>query len=74
MAAVAGAVIASDAGVTACEWFGLRDSLTAAPWTARLGLLRDDYAPKPAFAVVGELISRHGAPTPAASPGRERRA
>jgi hypothetical protein len=49
LAAVAGAVIASDAGVRACEWFGLRDGLTTAAWSARFGILRDDYTPKPAF-------------------------
>jgi hypothetical protein len=59
LAAVAGAVITSEAGVRACEWFGLRDGLTRADWTARFGLLRDDYAPKAAFAVVQQLISAH---------------
>lgn len=59
LAAVADAVIASGAGVGAYEWFGLRDELSTAGWTGRFGLLRDDYSPKPAFAVVQDLITRH---------------
>ena len=55
LAAVAGAVIASDAGVQACEWFGLRDGLTTAAWSARFGILRDDYTPKPAFTALQHL-------------------
>jgi hypothetical protein len=46
LAAVADAVIASDAGVQGCEWFGLRDGLTTAAWSARFGILRDDYTPQ----------------------------
>ena len=46
LAAVADAVIASDAGIQTCEWFGLRDGLTTAAWSARFGILRDDYTPK----------------------------
>ena len=57
LAAVAGAVIASDTGVRAYEWFGLRDGLTTSTWTARFGILRDDYAPKPAFATIRHLIT-----------------
>ena len=57
VAAVAGAVIASDAGVRACEWFGLRDELTTAAWSARFGILRDDYTPKPAFTALQHLIA-----------------
>lgn len=57
LAAVAGAVIASDAGVQACEWFGLRDGLTTAAWSARFGILRDDYTPKPAFTALQHLIA-----------------
>jgi len=60
LAAVAEAALGSDVGVTAYEWFGLRDGLTAATWFARFGLLRDDYSPKPAFAVVVDLIATHG--------------
>ncbi|HEY6492678.1 MAG TPA: hypothetical protein VIZ43_05355 [Trebonia sp.] len=60
---VADAVIASGAGVGAYEWFGLRDGLTRADWTARFGLLRDDYAPKPAFAAVARLIAGQPAQT-----------
>jgi hypothetical protein len=58
LAAVADAVLASGAGVHAYEWFGLRDGLTTATWTARFGVLRDDYTPKPAFAAIQQLIAR----------------
>jgi hypothetical protein len=54
---VADAVLASGAGVGAYEWFGLRDGLTAGPRTARFGILRDDYTPKPAFAAIERLIA-----------------
>jgi hypothetical protein len=57
LTAVAAAVLASGAGVAAYEWFGLRDGLTADARTARFGLLRDDYTPKPAFAAVQRLIA-----------------
>ena len=50
-------MIASDAGVQACEWFGLRDGLTTAAWSARFGILRDDYTPKPAFTALQHLIA-----------------
>jgi hypothetical protein len=64
--AVAAAALASDAGVQAYEWFGLRDGNTAATWTARFGILRDGYTPKPAFAAIQQIIvgQRHAAPTP----------
>jgi hypothetical protein len=45
------------AGVQACEWFGLRDGLTTAAWSARFGILRDDYTPKPAFTTLQHLIA-----------------
>lgn len=57
LATVADAALASGAGVEAYEWFGLRDGRTAAGWTARFGLLRDDYTPKPAFAAIQQLIA-----------------
>jgi hypothetical protein len=63
LTAVTDAVIASAAGVRAYEWFGLRDGLTAADWTARFGVLRDDYTPKPAFAAIARLITEHAART-----------
>ena len=56
-------MIASDAGVQACEWFGLRDELTTAAWSARFGILRDDYTPKPAFAALQYLIADRTART-----------
>jgi hypothetical protein len=58
LAAVADAVLASDTGVAAYEWFGLRDGLTAGGWTTRFGVLRDDYTAKPAFAVLQRLIAQ----------------
>jgi hypothetical protein len=63
LATVADAVIASGTGVRAYEWFGLRDGLTTATWTARFGILRDNYAPKPAFATLQHLITRHATRT-----------
>jgi hypothetical protein len=57
LAAVADAVIASDVGIQACEWFGLRDGLTTAAWSARFGILRDDHTPKPAFTALQHLIA-----------------
>lgn len=59
LSAVANAAIASDAGVRAYEWFGLRDGNSAAAWTARFGILRDDYSPKQGFAAVRDIIARH---------------
>jgi hypothetical protein len=47
----------AQAGVQACEWFGLRDGLTTSAWSARFGILRDDYTPKPAFTVLQHLIA-----------------
>ena len=60
-------MIASGTGVRAYEWFGLRDGLTTATWTARFGILRDDYAPKPAFATLQHLIASHTARNPTAA-------
>lgn len=57
LTAVAATAIASDVDVQAYEWFGLRDGNTAAAWTARFGLLRDDYTPKPAFSAIRQIIA-----------------
>jgi hypothetical protein len=57
LAAVARTVAASDAGVASLEWFGLRDGLSSGPWSARFGILRDDYTAKPAFATVARIIA-----------------
>jgi hypothetical protein len=57
LTAVTDAVAASGAGVRAYEWFALRDGLTTGVWTARFGVLRDDYTPKPAFAAIQQLIA-----------------
>ncbi len=43
--------------VTDYRWFDLRDHRTSsANFQQQYGILRDDYTPKPAFAVYGELI------------------
>jgi hypothetical protein len=43
--------------VTDYRWFDLRDHRTSSPnFQQQYGLLRDDYTPKPAFAVYGELV------------------
>jgi hypothetical protein len=43
--------------VTDYRWFDLRDHRSASPnFQQQYGLLRDDYTPKPAFAVYRELI------------------
>lgn len=60
LAAVADAVMGSDAGVEAYEWFGLRDGLSTGAWTARFGVLRDDYSPKRAFAAIRGISGRRG--------------
>lgn len=60
LTAVAEAALTSDAGVQAYEWFGLRDENTSAARTARFGILRDDYTPKPAFAAVQQIVARQG--------------
>ena len=47
--------------VTDYRWFLLRDGNSDVPdFQQQYGLLRDDYAPKPAFAVYQELIARYG--------------
>ncbi len=63
LTAVADAVLASGMGVRAYEWFGLRDGFTSGAWTARFGVLRDDYTPKPAFAAIQQLIADQTAQT-----------
>ena len=41
------------------RWFDLRDHLTSDPnFQRHYGLLRDDYTPKPAFAVYRRLVAR----------------
>lgn len=54
---VAHAALDTGVGVSAYEFFGLRDGRSDAGWTARFGLLRDDYTPKPAFHAVRDLIA-----------------
>ena len=45
-------------GVTDYRWFDLRDSSTADPSIeSQYGITRDDYSPKPAFAVYRDLIA-----------------
>ncbi|MFG1781695.1 hypothetical protein ACGFIU_04595 [Rhodococcus oryzae] len=59
---VADAALHSGVGVTAYEFFGLRDGHSDAEWTSRFGLLRDDYTPKPAFHAVRDLIAGRSTP------------
>jgi hypothetical protein len=45
--------------VTDYRWFDLRDHLTSDPnFQRHYGLLRDDYTPKPAFAVYRRLVAK----------------
>lgn len=47
-------------GITAVNWFGLRDNNSAGTALfSQLGLLRDDYSPKPAFEAYRKLIRRY---------------
>ena len=49
--------------VTDYRWFDLRDADSAnTSFESQYGLLRDDYTPKPAFAVFADLVSSLGAP------------
>ena len=49
-------------GVTDYRWFDLRDADSSSPsFQQQYGLLRSDYAPKPAFGVYRRLIARLGA-------------
>lgn len=66
---VAGAALDSGVGVTAYEFFGLRDGRSDADWTSRFGLLRDDYTPKPAFAAIRDLIAGRSTVTGCSSAG-----
>lgn len=51
--------------ITDLRWFDLRDNNSHATGVeSHFGLLRDDYSPKPAFAVYRRLIARWGARTP----------
>ncbi|MEU0545685.1 hypothetical protein ABZ319_38005 [Nocardia sp. NPDC005978] len=59
---VANAVADGDFGVTAYEFFGLRDGRSDGEWTGRFGLLRDDYTPKPAFHAIRDLVGGRSAP------------
>jgi hypothetical protein len=48
--------------VTDFRWFDLRDADSGDPsLESRYGLLRDDYAPKPAFDAFAALVARYGA-------------
>ena len=47
--------------VTGYRWFDLRDADSSNPsFESQYGLMRDDYAPKPAFDAYRELIARLG--------------
>lgn len=54
---VASTILDAGSGVTAYEFFGLRDGRSDAEWPSRFGLLRDDYTPKPAFHAIRDLIA-----------------
>jgi hypothetical protein len=44
------------------RWFNLRDNNSSGPgFQQHYGLLRDDYTPKPAFALYRRLVARYGA-------------
>ncbi len=49
-------------GITDYRWFDLRDSSSADPSIeSQYGITRDDYSPKPAFAVYRDIIARPAA-------------
>jgi hypothetical protein len=49
----------SNYGVTDYRWFDLRDHLSSSTnFQHQYGLLRDDYTPKPAFAVYRDLVAK----------------
>lgn len=51
--------------ITDFNWFALRDNNSHGPnFQSYFGLLRDNYSPKPAFAVYRKLIARYGAKPP----------
>jgi exo-beta-1,3-glucanase (GH17 family) len=53
--------------ITDLRWFDLRDNNSRGMSVeSHFGLLRDDYSPKPAFTTYRRLITRWGAPAPAA--------
>ena len=44
--------------VTGYRWFDLRDADSSSPsFESQYGLMRDDYTPKPAFAVYRKLVA-----------------
>ncbi len=48
-------------GVRGYRWFDLRDADSSVPgFESQYGLMRDDYTPKPAFALYRDLVDRHG--------------
>jgi hypothetical protein len=51
--------VRSRLGVTDFRWFDLRDAdSSSTSFESQYGLLRDNYSPKPAFAVYRELVAR----------------
>ena len=47
-------------GVTDFRWFDLRDAdSSSSSFESRYGLVRDDYAPKPAFRSYRRIIAKH---------------
>jgi hypothetical protein len=60
-------------GVTDYRWFNLRDNFsTGTDLFAAVGVLRDDHARKPAFAVLADAIARVGTAPPAPGAGATR--
>lgn len=48
--------------VTGYRWFDLRDAdSSSSSFESQYGIMRDDYSPKPAFAVYGQLVAEFGA-------------
>ena len=55
-------------GVTDYRWFNLRDNDSSGTGMFDTdGVLRDDYSPKPSFALLRALIARYGAAAPTAA-------
>lgn len=52
-------------GITDYRWFNLRDNRTGGPdLFDSVGLMRDDYSPKPAYATFAQLLDRFAADRP----------
>jgi hypothetical protein len=57
-------------GVTDYRWFNLRDNVTGGPGLFdSVGLLRDDYSPKPSYRAYRKAIRSYGSRTRFRNPG-----